>query len=114
MCLFRYAEYGLAKTQGVPLASMQNAAGYYVQPDEVVNNFNVSEVFGNDFSVPASLVSGAWANVSLFQSSKPLFLHSASANFLLVPVLQICQPILVPDCKLQKCCAPVLPCRSVS
>ncbi|CAK0753690.1 hypothetical protein CVIRNUC_002239 [Coccomyxa viridis] len=66
-----YAEYGLAKVQGVPLASMQNAAGYYVQPSEVVNNWNITEVFGNDFSIPDSLVSAAWANVSLFQSKQP-------------------------------------------
>ena len=56
----------------MPLASMQNAAGFYVQPSEVVNNWNITEVFGNDFSVPDSLVSAAWANVSLFQSSKPV------------------------------------------
>lgn len=67
----RYAEYGLAKaTQGVSLASMQNAAGFYVQPSEVVNNYNITAVFGDDFAVPSSLVSRAWANVSLFQSSK--------------------------------------------
>ena len=68
----RYAEYGVAKGQsGIYLASMQNAAGNFVQPSEVVNNYNVTEVFGDDFNVPTSLVSGAWANVSLSQSSKP-------------------------------------------
>ncbi len=51
---------------------MQNAAGNYVQPSEVINNYNITEVFGDDFVVPTSLVSGAWANVSLSQSSKPL------------------------------------------
>ena len=50
---------------------MQNAAGHFVQPSEVINNYNVTEVFGDDFVVPTSLVSGAWANVSLSQSSKP-------------------------------------------
>ncbi|CAL5227540.1 g10529 [Coccomyxa viridis] len=67
-----YAEYGLAKGQpGVFLASMQNAAGHFVQPSEVINNYNVTEVFGDDFVVPTSLVSGAWANVSLSQSKQP-------------------------------------------
>ena len=58
----------------MPLASMQNAAGYYVQPSEVVNNWNITEVFGNDFSIPDSLVSAAWANVSLSQSSESFLL----------------------------------------
>ena len=53
---------------------MQNAAGYYVQPSEVVNPWNITEVFGNDFTIPDTLVSAAWANVSLSQSSEPFLL----------------------------------------
>ena len=81
----RYAEYGLAKGQpGIYLASMQNAAGNFVQPSEVINKFNITEVFGDDFGVPTSLVSGAWANVSLAQSSESsLFLHHSLHEILL-------------------------------
>ena len=80
----RYAEYGLAKvTPGVSLASMQNAAGFFVQPSEVVSNYNITAVFGDDFAVPSSLVSMAWANVSLFQSSK---LASACSHAQLHPL----------------------------
>lgn len=67
----------------MPLASMQNAAGYYVQPSEVVNNWNITEVFGNDFSIPDSLVSAAWANVSLFQSSESSLLSPDLAQIAL-------------------------------
>jgi len=97
----RYAEYGLAKvTQGVSLASMQNAAGFYVQPSEVVNNYNITAVFGDDFAVPSSLVSRAWANVSLFQSSK---LASAWSHANLPPLyVYACEFFCVPK-KAQHC-----------
>lgn len=67
----RYAEYGLAVTQKLPVAALQNAAGNFVRPDEVLAA-NVTEVFGNDIMIPNSTNSAGWANVSLMTSSEPL------------------------------------------
>lgn len=74
---------------------MQNAAGYFVQPADVFNNWNLTDVFGEDFTIPSSLVSDAWANVSLFQSSEPCTLLHPSFCMALVP---------------HACCAPVIGC----
>ncbi|CAL8462545.1 g2078 [Coccomyxa elongata] len=66
-----YAEYGLAKMKNLELAAMLNGAGNFVKPDEVLLG-NITEVFGGDFVLPNSLISAAWANVSLMSSKRPL------------------------------------------
>ncbi len=65
----RYVEYGLAKADGLGVAALQNAAGNFVNPNNVLV-MNITEVFGSDLLLPASIASPEWANVSLMSSSE--------------------------------------------
>ncbi|EIE23925.1 periplasmic binding protein-like II [Coccomyxa subellipsoidea C-169] len=66
-----YAEYGLARVNNIAYAALQNAAGNFVRPDQVLAS-NVTDIFGTDFIIPNSTVSAAWANVSLMSSRRPM------------------------------------------
>nr|QOL01141.1 putative extracellular protein CSOL_064 [Pseudococcomyxa simplex] len=63
-----YAEYGLARVQNIAYAALQNAAGNYVRPDQVLAA-NATDIFGSDFVIPNSTANPGWANVSLMTSS---------------------------------------------
>ena len=67
-CGIRYAEYGLARVQNIAYAALQNAAGNYVRPDQVLAA-NATDIFGSDFVIPNSTANPGWANVSLMTSS---------------------------------------------
>lgn len=67
--LVRYAEYGLAAPNNLGVAALQNAAGNFVRPNEVLK-MNITEVFGNDLMLPETIASASWANVSLMSSSE--------------------------------------------
>jgi hypothetical protein len=91
-------EYGLAKAQGLGLAAMQNSAGNFVRPNEVLL-MNITEVFGNELQLPDTIASDQWSNVSLMSSSQcppPCPLWRWPCLFL--PLSRSLLPVRPPSC----------------